>query len=96
VSALVRTQQQAMMTSAFVFMMPMILLSGLIFPIENMPVAIQYGTVVIPLRYYNNVVRGIFLKGSGLNVLWPEGLILAGFGVVVLAMASLRFRKSLD
>jgi ABC-2 type transport system permease protein len=96
VSAWVRTQQQAMMTSSFVFMMPMILLSGLIFPIENMPAAIQYGTVVIPLRYYNNVVRGIFLKGSGLNVLWPEGLILTGFGVVVLAMASLRFRKSLD
>ncbi len=96
VSALVRTQQQAMMTSAFVFMMPMILLSGLIFPIENMPAAIRYGTVVIPLRYYNDIVRGIFLKGSGIGVLWPEGAILAGIGVVVFALASLRFRKSLD
>jgi ABC-2 type transport system permease protein len=96
VSAWVRTQQQAMMTSAFVLMMPMILLSGLIFPIENMPPAIRYGTVVIPLRYYNNVVRGIFLKGSGLDVLWPEGLILTGIGVVVLGLASFRFRKSLD
>jgi ABC-2 type transport system permease protein len=96
VSALVRTQQQAMMTSAFVFMMPMILLSGLIFPIENMPAAIRYGTVVIPLRYYNDIVRGIFLKGSGIDVLWPEGAILVGIGVVVFALASMRFRKSLD
>ena len=96
VSALVRTQQQAMMTSAFVLMMPMILLSGLIFPIENMPVAIQHGTVVIPLRYYNIAVRGIFLKGAGLGVLWPQGAILTAFGVAVLSLASLRFRKSLD
>ncbi len=96
VSALVRTQQQAMMTSAFVFMMPMILLSGLIFPIENMPPAIRYGTVVIPLRYYNDIVRGIFLKGSGIDVLWREGAILAGIGAVVFALASRRFRKSLD
>jgi ABC-2 type transport system permease protein len=96
VSALVRTQQQAMMTSAFVFMMPMILLSGLIFPIENMPAAIRYGTVVIPLRYYNDIVRGIFLKGSGIDVLWREGAILAGIGAVVFALASRRFRKSLD
>ena len=96
VSAVVRTQQQAMMTSAFVFMVPMILLSGLIFPIENMPVAIQWGTLVIPLRYYNNIIRGIFLKGSGIDVLWPEGAILTGIGVLVLATASLRFRKSLD
>ena len=96
VSATVRTQQQAMMTSAFVLMVPMILLSGLLFPIENMPAPIRWGTAVIPLRYYNVVVRGIFLKGSGLSVLWPEGVILTGFGVAVLAMASLRFRKSLD
>ena len=96
VSALVRTQQQAMMTSAFVFMMPMILLSGLVFPVENMPAAVQYGTLVIPLRYYNHIIRGIFLKGSGLDALWPDALALAAFGTVVLALASLRFRKSLD
>ncbi len=96
VSALVRTQQQAMMTSAFVLMMPMILLSGLIFPIENMPAAIQYVTFAIPLRYYNTIVRSIFLKGSGAGVLWLEGAILLGIGVAVFALASLRFRKSLD
>jgi ABC-2 type transport system permease protein len=61
-----------------------------------MPVPVQYGTLVIPLRYYNNVVRGIFLKGAGLDALSRDGLILTVFGAVVLTLASLRFRKSLD
>lgn len=95
-STLVRTQQQAMMTATFLLMVPMIYLSGLIFPIENMPRAIQWVTYVIPLRYYADVIRGIFLRGSGLDVLWPEAAILATFGVVVLTLASLRFRKKLD
>jgi ABC-2 type transport system permease protein len=96
VSTLVSNQQQAMMASTFFLMVPMIYLSGLIFPIENMPKAIQYATVAIPLRYYNNVIRGVFLKGSGLDVLWPELLILSSFGLGALALASLRFRKRLD
>ncbi len=96
VSTLVRTQQQAMMTATFVLMVPMIYLSGLIFPIQNMPQSIQYVTYAIPLRYYNHVIRGVFLKGSGLDVLWPEGLVLAAFGLAALAAATLRFRKSLD
>jgi len=96
VSTMVRTQQQAMMTAVFLLMVPMIYLSGLIFPIENMPRIIQYGTYGIPLRYYNNVIRGIFLKGSGLEVLWPETVVLAAFGIVVISAAAMRFRKSLD
>lgn len=96
VSTLVRTQQQAMMTAAFGVMVPMIYLSGLIFPIENMPRVIQLVTYLIPVRYYAVVIRGIFLKGSGLGVLWPEALILAGMGVSILALAALRFRKRLD
>jgi ABC-2 type transport system permease protein len=96
VSTLVRTQQQAMMTATFLLMVPMIYLSGLIFPIENMPQPIQWATYAIPLRYYNNVIRGVFLKGSGLEILWREGLVLAGFGVTVLTLAALRFRKKLD
>ena len=95
VSTMVRTQQQAMMTAVFLGMVPMIYLSGLIFPIENMPRAIQWITFAIPLRYYNNVLRGIFLKGSGIDVLWPEAGILAAFGIVVIVLASLRFRKTL-
>jgi ABC-2 type transport system permease protein len=95
-STLVSTQQQAMMTSIFLLMVPMIYLSGLIFPIENMPHAIQLATYAIPLRYYNHIIRGLYLKGSGLDVLWREGLILVGFGLLNLTVASLRFRKSLD
>ncbi len=96
VSTLVNTQQQAMMFSAFVIMVPMIYLSGLIFPIENMPHPIQIVTYAVPVRYYANIIRGIFLRGSGLAVLWPDALALLGIGTLLLTLASLRFRKSLD
>ncbi len=96
VSTLVANQQQAMMSSIFLVMIPMIYLSGLIFPIENMPRAIQAVTYAIPLRYYNDVIRGVFLKGSGFNVLWPEMLTLVASGLAALALASLRFQKRLD
>jgi ABC-2 type transport system permease protein len=96
VSTLVRTQQQAMMAAAFLAMIPMVYLSGLIFPIENMPPAIQLVTYAIPLRYYAEIIRGVFLRGSGLSVLWPEALALLGMGLALLSVASLRFRKRLD
>jgi ABC-2 type transport system permease protein len=96
VSTLVRTQQQAMGLCIFVIMVPMIYLSGLIFPVENMPRGFQIASYAIPVRYYANVLRGIFLKGSGLDVLWPEALALLGIGLTVLTLASLRFRKSLE
>jgi drug efflux transport system permease protein len=96
VSTMVATQQQAMMTCIFLLMVPMIYLSGLIFPIENMPVGFQYVTYLIPVRYYANVLRGVFLRGSGLAVLWPEALTLGGMGLCVLGLAALRLRKSLD
>jgi ABC-2 type transport system permease protein len=96
VSTLARNQQQAMLTAMFLLMLPMIYLSGLIFPIENMPRPIQLLTYAIPVRYYADVLRGVFLKGSGLDVLWREGAILSGFAVTVLSLAALRFRKRLD
>jgi len=96
VSTVVRTQQQAMMTATFVFMVPMIYLSGLIFPIENMPHLIQLFTYTIPLRYYADIIRGIFLRGSGWSVLWPEAATLAVMGLSILTVASLRFRKRID
>jgi ABC-2 type transport system permease protein len=96
VSTLVRTQQQAMMLAAFTLMLPMVYLSGLIFPIENMPPAVQYVTYAIPLRYYATIIRGIFLRGSGLDVLWPQALALLGMGAAILTVASLRFQKRLD
>jgi ABC-2 type transport system permease protein len=77
-------------------MIPMIYLSGLIFPIENMPRAIQLVTYAIPLRYYAEIIRGVFLRGSGLRVLWPEALTLLLMGLAILTVAALRFRKRLD
>ncbi len=96
VSTLVRTQQQAMMSATYLVMVPMIYLSGLIFPVENMPAPIQKVTAVIPLKYYAHILRGMFLKGSGLDVLWPDAAALVAIGAVVVTAAALRFRKSLD
>lgn len=96
VSTLVRNQQQAMMLAAFLLMVPFIYLSGLIFPIENMPRPIQWFTWAIPLKYYAIVLRGVFLKGSGIDVLWPQAVAMLAMGLAVLGLASLRFRKRLD
>lgn len=96
VSSFARTQQQAMMSASFMLMVPMIYLSGLMFPIENMPRIIQLVTYAVPLRYYAIILRGIILQGAGLADLWRESLILLLFGVGVLGIASARFRKRLD
>jgi ABC-2 type transport system permease protein len=96
VSTISKTQQQAMMTSSFFFMIPMVFLSGFIFPIENMPAVVQQVTRLIPLRYFLVIVRGIFLKGVGLETLWPQALALAGWGVGILTLATLRSSKRLS
>lgn len=96
ISTLVHTQQQAMMLSAFFVMMPFVLLSGFIFPVENMPEAIQVLAAVIPLKYYLTIVRDVFLKGSGFADLWREAVVLLGWGVGILALATLKFHKKLD
>ncbi len=93
VSTMSDTQQQSMMTTMFFFMTPMIYLSGFIFPIENMPDVIKPFTYLIPLRYFLVIVRGIFLKGIGLTLLWPQVAALAAWGAVVLALAVSRSRK---
>jgi len=93
ISTVSDTQQQAMMTATFFFLTPMIYLSGFIFPIENMPHVIQYATYLIPLRYFLVIVRGIFLKGIGLRLLWPQAAALAIWGTVVLSLAVARSRK---
>src|SRR5689334_22146423 len=95
VSTISRTQQQAMMTSTFFFMTPMMYLSGFIFPIENMPAVIQPLTYLIPLRYFVIILRGIFLKGIGLETLWPQVLGLLAWGVGILTLAVLRSNKRL-
>ena len=95
VSTISRTQQQAMMTTAFFFLLPMIFLSGFVFPIENMPPAIQPITYLVPLRYFLVILRGIFLKGVGLEVLWPDAAALFVWGIGVLTLATLRSTKRL-
>lgn len=93
VSTLSRTQQQAMMSSLFFVMLPMIFLSGFAFPIENMPHIIQYITYALPLRYYFVIIRGIFLKSADMLVLWDEALLLFIFGAAVLGISIARFKK---
>lgn len=95
ISTISRTQQQALMTAQFFIFMPFIFLSGFIFPIENMPQWIQAITYVIPLRYFIVIIRGIFLKGTGIAELWPQALALLTFGVLILSLSVARFRKRL-
>jgi len=94
ISTISRTQQQAMM-STFFFFLPAQLLSGFMFPIANMPRVIQWLTFLDPLRYFLVIIRSIFLKGVGLNVLWPNFVALAIMGQVTLWLATRRFRKTL-
>ena len=94
ISTISATQQEAMM-STFLFFFPANLLSGFMFPIANMPKLIQYITYINPLRYYLVILRGIFLKGSGINILWPQMLALFVIGIAVIMMSSLRFHKRL-
>lgn len=95
VSTISATQQQAMMTSSFFFLLPMVFLSGFVFPVENMPEWIQPFTFFIPLTYFLEILRGIFLKGIGLEVLWPQALALLAWGVGIVTLATLRSSKRL-
>ncbi len=95
ISTISRTQQQAMMTT-FLFFQPAFLLSGFAFPIRNMPELVQPLTYANPVRYFMEIVRGIFLRGSGIDVLWPQMLALAVFGVSILTLSALRFHKRLE
>jgi ABC-2 type transport system permease protein len=95
ISTVSKTQQQAMMTTFF-FILPFFMLSGFVFPIANMPEFVQGLTYLNPLRYFLVIIRGIFLKGVGLHVLWPQYAALAVIGVAVFTGAVGRFRKRLD
>ncbi len=94
ISTISQTQQQAMMTTFF-FFMPAMLLSGFMFPIANMPEVVQWVTYLNPLRYFLVIIRGVFLKGVGLDVLWPQMAALAALGLVTFYAATRRFHKTL-
>ena len=95
ISTLCSTQQQAFATNFFV-LNPVFILSGFSFPITSMPIALQWFTYINPLRYFLVVIRGTFLKGVGLDVLWPDLLAMAVIAATLLTVSILRFRKSLE
>ena len=95
VSTISQTQQQAVMGSFF-FFTPAFMLSGFAFPIRNMPLPVQLLSYLDPVRYFMTIVRGIFLKGTGFSVLWPQFAALFLYGTLVLTASALRFHKRLD
>jgi ABC-2 type transport system permease protein len=94
ISTICTTQQQAQI-STFFFAMPAFILSGFAFPIENMPEWIQYLTYANPLRYFLVIIRGVFLKANGLDILWPQMLALGLLGTFMIVLSSIRFQKRL-
>ena len=94
ISTISSTQQQAQI-STFFFAMPAFILSGFAFPLENMPEWLQYITYINPLRYFLVIIRGVFLKGIKLDILWPQILALAVLGGLMILLSSLRFQKRL-
>ena len=95
ISTIASTQQQAIMSSSLIAI-PTFMLSGFAYPIRNMPIAVQYFTYLNPLRYLIEIVRGIFLKGTGISVLWPQMLTLLVYGMIVMGLSASSFRKKLD
>lgn len=95
ISAITDSQQVASLGSFMVSFLPAFLLSGFVFPIKSMPILLQGLTYLVPARYFLVVIRGIFLKGVGLSVLWPNLLALVVFAGLMLTVASLRMRRTL-
>lgn len=95
ISTVSHTQQQAMMGSFF-FFLPAFMLSGFAFPIRNMPLVVQALSFLNPVRYFLEIVRGVFLKGTGVDILWPQIVALVVFGFAILTFSALRFHKRLD
>jgi drug efflux transport system permease protein len=93
ISTVSNTQQEAFM-SMFFFFLPAIMLSGFMFPIANMPQTLQYLTYLDPLRYFLEIVRGVFLRGAGWRILWGQATVLAVMGLTVIVAATTRFRKT--
>ena len=95
ISTVSKTQQQANMAT-FLLFQPFMMLSGFTFPISSMPQAVQWFTLINPMRYFLEIVRGIFLKGSGIDTLWPNLVALGVFGVLILWFSVTRFHKTLE
>ena len=95
ISSISRTQQQVIMATFF-FLMPCILLSGFVFPIYNIPLALRWLAYINPMTYFLVIIRGVFLKGLGLEVLWPQMLFLALMGAALFSVSVRMFHRGLD
>ncbi len=95
ISTTAKTLRQSLV-GTILLILPSVILSGFIFPIANMPFVIQLVTLFIPVRYFLVIVRDIFLKGVGINYLWPNVWPLIVFGIVILSISILRFRKKIE
>ncbi len=96
VSTLANTVQSAMLLAFLMSMLPSILLSGFVFPLENMPLPLQALSYAVPARYFLEIIRGIYLKGTGLSTFWPQVLFLVAFAALMLTISTLRFKKRLE
>ncbi|MFO7774884.1 MAG: ABC transporter permease [Candidatus Hydrogenedentota bacterium] len=94
ISTLADNQIQALQYS-FVILLPSVLLSGFMFPLENMPYAVYVIGRIVPVTYFIEILRGIILRGAGLAELWTQGLVLVGMGLALLLVSTFRFRKTL-
>jgi ABC-2 type transport system permease protein len=96
ISVVTRNQQVATQIGVVTSMLPTILLSGFLFPVANMPLPLQVLSSLIPSRYFIVVLRGVLLKGNGLDALWPNLVAMAAFAITMIGLSSLRFKRRLD
>jgi ABC-2 type transport system permease protein len=95
ISVVARHQLVATQAGALSALLPSMLLSGMVFPLENMPVPLQLLSRIVPARYFVHALRGVLLKGNGLDVLWPDLAAMLVFAVVVVGLATARFQRRL-
>lgn len=96
ISSVVKSQMMAMFVSMFVLMLPTLLLSGFIFPIENMPIVLQWLSVIVPAKYFLTIIKMIMLKGGGFSEIWQPTLVLVGMTVLFLGMSIKKFKSRLE
>jgi ABC-2 type transport system permease protein len=94
-STIANTQQEAMLT-VFMTVLPSVFLSGFIYPLQAMPVFLQWLSYAIPLRYFLVIIRALMIKGVGLESILPDVIAMTGFGIFIMGAAAMRFRKSID
>ncbi|MEB2285187.1 MAG: hypothetical protein B6D46_07730 [Polyangiaceae bacterium UTPRO1] len=96
VSTIADTMQNAMLAAIFMSLLPSVLLSGFVFPLEDLPLPIQAVSYLFPARYFVTAIRGIYLKRVGLEVLWPEAILLVVFAVAIVSFSASRYQERLE